>query len=128
MNTLGERLTYLRNKANLSAAQVIKKTNVVNLGRYEKDERKPSIDSLLSIAQFYKVTTDWLLVGKEPLKNELDQDEAELIKYFNKLTTREKYILLGELKNQTKNEEAHLTNSTSLKSSHNDMKATIETA
>ena len=65
MNTLGDRLIYLRNKRKFTAADVKERININDLGRFEKNERKPSLDTLLAIANFYNVSTDWLLTGKD---------------------------------------------------------------
>jgi len=64
MNTLGERLIYLRELKKLNRAQVMKNLSIHNLGRYEENERSPSLESIVSLANFYGVSTDWLLTGK----------------------------------------------------------------
>lgn len=38
--------------------------NFDNLSRIEKNERKPGIDIVLSIANFFDVSIDWLLTGE----------------------------------------------------------------
>lgn len=64
MNSIGERLIYLRNLKKQNRAQVMKALNIHNLGRYEENERSPSIDIIVSIANYYNVSTDWILTGK----------------------------------------------------------------
>ncbi len=65
METLGERIAYLRNKHNLTQRQLMDYLKIENLSRYERNERRPSIDTITAIANFFNVSTDWLLLGKE---------------------------------------------------------------
>lgn len=65
METLGERIAYLRNKHNLTQRQLMNQLKIDNLSRYERNERRPSIDTIIAIANFFNVSTDWLLLGRE---------------------------------------------------------------
>lgn len=60
---LGKRLLYLRNKRALTQEELAK---ILCLSRstyaqYEVDRRKPDYDTLQRIADYYKVSTDFLL-------------------------------------------------------------------
>jgi transcriptional regulator with XRE-family HTH domain len=61
--TMAERLIYLREKNNLSQTAVAKQLGVTSslISAYEKQERKPSIDTLVSLADIYHVSTDYIL-------------------------------------------------------------------
>lgn len=61
--TLSERLIYLRKKNKLSQTAVAKRIGVTSslISAYEKQERKPSIDTLISLADIYNVSTDYIL-------------------------------------------------------------------
>ena len=63
MNTLGERIRNLRKKSSISQKDLAIKINVSNvvLSRYEADERHPDYETLLKIANFFNVSTDYLL-------------------------------------------------------------------
>lgn len=58
----------LRKKAALTLQQLSLQTGISpsNLNKYEKNEIKPTSDAIISLANFFQVTTDWLLIGKEP--------------------------------------------------------------
>ncbi len=62
-NTISERLTYLRNKNNYSQSFVAKQIGVTPalISAYEKQERKPSLDKLIALADIYRVSTDYIL-------------------------------------------------------------------
>lgn len=65
MDTLGRRIASLRKSYNLSQRQLMDLLNFSNLSRFEKDERKPGIDIIISLADFFNISIDWLLTGKE---------------------------------------------------------------
>ena len=65
MFTFGQRLRYLRRMKGMRISDVTAEAGVFNLGRFENDERKPGLDILLKIANYYEVSVDWLLRGDE---------------------------------------------------------------
>ncbi|GAB6169663.1 helix-turn-helix transcriptional regulator [Clostridium carnis] len=100
MSSIGERLKYLREEANLSQIEV---SNLLNMGRstianHENDRREPSIEMLLKYSNLYKCTVDFL-VGKTNNRsnsiNTFDLDDKKILaetstKIFpNGLTTEE---------------------------------------
>jgi transcriptional regulator with XRE-family HTH domain len=63
MSSFGERLAYLRNQRRLSQAELAR---LLNLGQstiamYEKNKRSPDHHSLIRLANFFGVSTDYLL-------------------------------------------------------------------
>lgn len=66
--TLGQTISYLRDRRGLSQSTLAKELNVgtSTLGMWETDKRKPNADFLVSIAQFFGVTTDYLLGNETP--------------------------------------------------------------
>jgi HTH-type transcriptional regulator, competence development regulator len=66
MSTLGSRLRDARDKKGWSQTDVCKKLKISNstLSGYERDYRKPEPDMILTFAELYEVTTDYLL-GKK---------------------------------------------------------------
>jgi transcriptional regulator with XRE-family HTH domain len=89
MKTLGERLSFLRESKDLSRAQVMRDLNIHNLGRFEEDKRKPSIDNVICLAEYFDVSIDWLLTGEgrgpkeeaPPLNNEAKEKIKKYIGY-----------------------------------------------
>src|SRR5699024_9106615 len=78
---LGKRIKTLREHHKINQkqfAEIIGVSNVV-LSRYETGERKPDYDTLLIIANYFDVTTDYLLGhSNEPNKTE-DEELEEFI-------------------------------------------------
>lgn len=63
MKGFGERLLELRRAVGLTQKQVADELGIhsVTYLHYEKDQREPSLDTVVRIAAFYDVTTDYLL-------------------------------------------------------------------
>jgi len=94
--TFGERITLLRKQLKLSQDDLAKKvgTSAPIIGRYERNEIKPSIEVAAKIADELGVTVDYLLGGsanmvldKKLLKRiedieALPQDEKDKVYYF----------------------------------------------
>lgn len=69
MSILGERLKQLRSKKELTQAEMAKEIGISQstYALYETDKRQPDYDKLFSIAQYFAVTTDYLLgVSDDP--------------------------------------------------------------
>ncbi|MBD7967710.1 helix-turn-helix domain-containing protein [Paenibacillus sp. Sa2BVA9] len=64
--TIGERLTQLRNKKNLTQDQMSDALNVkrARYNAWENNISKPDIDMIRKLAAYHKVTTDYLLLGE----------------------------------------------------------------
>lgn len=67
MKSFGERISYLRNKRELSQEELAKilKIGKSTLGMYETDKREPNHEMTAKIAEFFDVSIDWLTTGKE---------------------------------------------------------------
>ena len=98
MNLIGSRLRIAREQKKLNqkeAAELIGLSNVV-LNRYENDERLPDVNTLSKLAEFYGVTTDYLL-GRTDIKDPFTKADADDIQP----TPPERYLTLqkkiGEL-------------------------------
>lgn len=62
-HTMAERLIDLRKKNNFSQSFVARQIGVTPalISAYEKQERKPSLDKLIALADIYHVSTDYIL-------------------------------------------------------------------
>lgn len=80
------RIEILRKNANLSRRKLALKTNIpeANLRRYESGKTEPSVQVLIKLADFFKVSVDYL-ISREP-KN-------EVIKIYRYYTFNEDYTL-----------------------------------
>ncbi|WP_309087155.1 helix-turn-helix transcriptional regulator [Domibacillus sp.] len=90
MKQLGDRLKELRltNTPRLSQKEFGKKFGLSEstIGMYERSERKPDYDILQKFAEFYNVTIDYLITGKEKISNKesnLSDEEREMLEFFN---------------------------------------------
>jgi transcriptional regulator with XRE-family HTH domain len=101
--TFGERIISLRKKLKWSQDELAKKvgTSAPIIGRYERNEIKPSIETAKNIADSLGVTLDYLLGGsnsavldKSLLKRledieRLNQDDKDKIYYFIDMAVRD---------------------------------------
>jgi transcriptional regulator with XRE-family HTH domain len=82
--TLGDRLRQIRESKGLTQIFVSKKLGIANttLSSYENDERKPDPDTLKKLADFYDVSTDWLLGRTDVLEmsKQLGHKEVAILK------------------------------------------------
>ncbi|HHY74080.1 MAG TPA: helix-turn-helix transcriptional regulator [Bacillus bacterium] len=96
MDTLGERLRYLRKeKAKLSQEKLGKLFGLSEsaIGMYERNERKPDYETLNKFADFFGVTTDYLQgrtdTPSQTTKNELPEltakDERDIKKKLQEM-------------------------------------------
>ncbi|MCL5058337.1 MAG: helix-turn-helix transcriptional regulator [Actinobacteria bacterium] len=83
-----KRLKILREEKKLSQRELAKLMNMApsTLAMYEVGKREPNYEMLNRIADFFSVTTDYLL-GRSPLRqlsiNDLDIESIELRKGYN---------------------------------------------
>ncbi|WP_254434135.1 helix-turn-helix domain-containing protein [Halobacillus sp. Marseille-Q1614] len=63
MNIIGKRIKHLRDRNNLSQKRVSESIGVSNvqLSRYESGSRQPDYETLQKIADYFDVSTDYLL-------------------------------------------------------------------
>ncbi|MFL0507404.1 helix-turn-helix domain-containing protein [Ureibacillus sp. 179-F W5.1 NHS] len=84
MVSVGAKIKYLREKSNISQKDFAKKIGVSNtvLSRYESGDRKPDYDTLQLIADYFEVSTDYLLGRTDNPKLEND-DESNFQAFIN---------------------------------------------
>lgn len=73
--TLGERLTELRKKKNLSQEEVAEKLNVTRqtVSKWELDQSTPDFDKIVPICKLYNISSEELLTGRKADTNNDDQ-------------------------------------------------------
>lgn len=95
MRTLGKTIRELRESLKISQKELAERIGISNvvLSRYELDDRKPDYDTLEKIADFFNVTTDYL-IGRSDIKNP-DQLTQESIKNedYTALTPYQKEVI-----------------------------------
>lgn len=72
---LGPRIAALRRSANLSQAELAEKLKISPsaVGMYEQGRREPALDVLVSMAEIFGVTLDFLVTGKAANSQEQSQ-------------------------------------------------------
>ena len=113
MNELfSERLLAIRTKRNINQVNLATfcETSQESISAYENGKNFPSCEVLVKIADYLGTTTDYLLgrtkddVSIYQLnKNEITDDEAELISNYKNLSTENKLKLKGYIEALKKN-------------------------
>jgi len=80
--TLGNRLRALREKRKLTQKELAEKLNIPNqnISNYERDFRQPDYETLQMLADFFDVTTDYLLGRSSNLPQLTEKDEKDIAK------------------------------------------------
>lgn len=84
IETLGERITYLRKTKEMTQAELMQTLGIHQLSRFENNQREPNISTLISIAHFFNVSLDWLLTGQE-FDNTISEKQAHILELFEQL-------------------------------------------
>lgn len=90
--SFGSRLLQARKKKGISQEELAKHlgTKGPAIGRYERDEMKPSIDAATKMAQLLEVSLDWLVGTTDA---ELDTATINRIQDIHKLPKKEKELV-----------------------------------
>jgi transcriptional regulator with XRE-family HTH domain len=69
MQTIGQRVRYLRSSQNLSMEELGKKidSNSATISNIENDKSIPGGKILIALSEFFGVTTDYILKGTDPV-------------------------------------------------------------
>jgi HTH-type transcriptional regulator, competence development regulator len=83
--TFGKRLRFLRKKRNMTQKDLADRFNLgeSTIGMYERDEREPSFEFVRQLADFFNVTTDYLLGRTDnpnPPKDDIPKELNTLVK------------------------------------------------
>ena len=92
---LKEKLRYLRKHQELSQAEVAKNLNVMQstYSNYEQGIREPDISTIKKLANFFNVTTDYLL------ENDKQFDDTNDIVDFNHFILNGRYTIHSKFLN-----------------------------
>lgn len=83
----GRRLRDIRERRDLSQKQLadLLSTDVMQISRYERGIGLPSLETCVHLAAILKVSTDELLLGREPQGAELEISDVRLLDKFQRL-------------------------------------------
>ena len=101
--TIGERIKKLRTEMKISQAELAKNIHVSpgNVGDWEREKAKPGADALISLIEYFSVSADWLLAGKNiPQKtSQIDENihitRKSIDSDLSILTEEEKILILS---------------------------------
>lgn len=90
--SFGSRLSQARKKRGMSQEELAKQLGTKGpvIGRYERDEMKPSIEAATNIAKILEVSLDWLVGNTD---TELDTATLHRIQDINKLPPKDKELV-----------------------------------
>ena len=99
MASFGKKLSECRKAKRLTQQEVAKQLNTVHtvIGRYERDEMKPSIDVIKKLANILNTTVGYLLGETEDLNLFKDPDMLKRMNDINNLPDEEKKCVLFAL-------------------------------
>jgi transcriptional regulator with XRE-family HTH domain len=99
--TLGQQITALRKKKGISQADLGKRVETSGdiIGRYERDEVKPSIEVVIRMADVLEVSLDYL-VGKTDIQ--LDKSTIKRIRDIETLPDSDKVHIFYAIDNLIK--------------------------
>ncbi|BFH14053.1 helix-turn-helix domain-containing protein [Paenibacillus melissococcoides] len=129
MNTIGERIKYLRDLKGLSMGKLEKALGVAggSVDKWEKDKSVPGGKALINLSNYFSVSVDWILKGEEPgleeneaksgTPFEISPSDLELLAKFHQLTEKEQgrieeriEIYLSERKTDSSSKQSYSTN------------------
>lgn len=98
---IGEIIQQLREESNMLQSDLAKQLGLgrTTISNYENNYSSPDLDTLISLAKLFNVSTDFLL-GISEVKNRPErtgEDTAKIIRYYNRLNTENRDYISGEM-------------------------------
>ncbi|MCH5303627.1 MAG: helix-turn-helix transcriptional regulator [Ruminococcus sp.] len=95
----GERLRALIEERNITQKELANKLNIApsTVSSYAQSTREPDFETLKMIANYFNVTTDYLL-GYKPSNSNTTSQEDDLLRVFRDLSADQKEICLEQCK------------------------------
>ncbi|MBR0288404.1 MAG: helix-turn-helix transcriptional regulator [Selenomonadaceae bacterium] len=97
--TTGERITRLRESRDVLQKELAKAIDVdpVVLNRIEKGKRSARGEEIKAIADYFNVSTDYLLGRETPKAPALSDEQTTVLKGFDSLNSAGRNLLVGVL-------------------------------
>ncbi len=94
-----ERIKSLCITENITIKELERIIQISNGSIRHWNEKTPSVERVLLVADYFKVSLDWLVTGKESGK--LTPEEQQLIDYYRKADDRGKRSILRTAENES---------------------------
>ncbi len=105
---LGSNIAQLRERRGLSQASLAKDLHIsqASLAMYETNKRKPNVEMLDIIADYFNVSTDYLLGREEKNKDEIDSIlDTAMAKDGKPLSENDREVIRSMVEAYLKNKE-----------------------
>ena len=75
---LNEKIYYYRKRAKLSQEELAAQVGVSRqaVSKWESEQSMPDLEKIIAMSDFFEVTTDYLLKGREPAKDQEQKNKA----------------------------------------------------
>lgn len=92
-----ERILELMSKEGITAKKLTQDIGISSsaISEWKKGKAKPTSEAIIKMAKYFNVTTDYILLGESNDLN-LSNEGKKLLEIFQKLSTDDKTILMGE--------------------------------
>ena len=105
MNSIGQRIRFIRKKKNLTLTDIKKLTGLStgNLSELENDKFMPSASALIALKNTLKVSIDWILTGEKPRTYHLPSQKN--VRYYKKNTSINKKERIDDMSSLNEDEK-----------------------
>lgn len=75
---MADRIQYLRKAKGISQEELAEKMGVSRqaVSKWESEQSMPDLEKIIAMSDFFEVTTDYLLKGREPAKDQEQKNKA----------------------------------------------------
>jgi len=98
MQSIYERIEYLIKQKGLTKKSFCEQLNIStgNMGDWKRGKSTPGTHKLIEIGAFFKVSLDWLILGKNPSVQISESQEQYAIEQIGQLDSRSEELLPNE--------------------------------
>lgn len=101
---LVERIKKLCTSNNTTIKALERQIGISNGSIRHWDDKPPAVERVLSVANTFNVSLDWLVTGKEA--NEMTPDEQKLVEYYRKADARGKRSILKHAETESMEQQS----------------------
>lgn len=101
MPDLIDRILNLVENSGKTAKEILEELEISksSISEWKKRKARPSSDAVIKLANYFDVSTDYLLIGKETTSSmPISKEDDEWLQLIHQLPSEKKYEFKGELK------------------------------